>query len=615
VPGIIGYAGRSNLQNGQEFLEKMAHALDSGSRYKADLYTEGELGLGRIGLGFVNPEPQPIWNEGQSLCIVMEGELFDYGDQKQDLIARGHQFRHGNDAEFILHLFEEFGEDFAIKLNGAFVAAIWDKTKKKLIIANDRLGLYPLYYSSHTGGVLFASGVRSLLVDPLLPRDIDPTAIAQFLTFDHVLDDRTYLDAVRLLPQASLLVYQDRHFTIKRYWNIQYPDIYPLRSEFDYIDEFLALMRQAVARHSPKGIPAGILLSGGLDSRLLLAYLVGEHEDIHSFTWGIPNCDDARFAGQLAKRAGSKHHFFELKPDWLLGKANEAVRITDGMGNIINLHALATLDEEAQLAKVIYKGFLGDAMFGFGLRHQFWAKYDGATRPKAHFQVHTDQGVITFTPREQDEYFTDAFKSQVKNTVAETYIAGMDDSRSDILANQRLYFDYRQRVPRMTIKGVEVARSQAMVRLPFCDNDLVEFSINVPPGLLYERRLMIDAFIREFPKLAQIPVAATGFPLMHCSKDVLARAQHLVKWHLQSTRFKDLAGPLRRPYKDYDRWFRSDLRGWVEETLLNPTALQRGYLKPECIRLVVENHMAGKNLSGKLGALLSIELWHRQFID
>jgi asparagine synthase (glutamine-hydrolysing) len=615
VPGLIGYAGRSSLQNDQEFLKKMAHALDSGSRYKADLYTEGEMGLGRISLGFVNPEPQPIWNEGQSLCIMMEGELFDYGDQKQNLIDRGHQFRIGNDAEFVLHLYEEYGEDFAVMLNGAFVAAIWDKTKRKLIIANDRLGLYPLYYSSHNGAVLFASGVRSILVDPTLPRDIDPTAIAQFLTFDHVLDDRTFLEAVRLLPQASLLIYQDGHFSIKRYWDIQYPDIYPLRSEFDYMDEFLALMRQAVARQSPKGIPVGLLLSGGLDSRLLLAYLVGEHEAIHSFTWGIPNCDDARFAAQLAKRAGSQHHFFELKPDWLLGKANEAVRITDGMGNIINMHALATLDEEAQFAKVIYKGFLGDAMFGFGLRHQFWAKYDEATRPKAHFQVHTDQGVITFTPREQDEYFTDAFKSRVKNSVAESYIAGMDDSRSELLASQRLYFDYRQRVPRMTIKGVEVVRSQAIVRLPFCDNDLVDFSIKAPPGLLYERRLMIDAFIREFPKLAQIPVAATGFPLMHCSRDVLARAQHLIKWHLQSTRFKDLAGPLRRPYKDYDRWFRSDLRGWVEETLLNPTALQRGYLKPECIRLVVGNHMAGQNLSGKLGALLSIELWHRQFID
>jgi asparagine synthase (glutamine-hydrolysing) len=615
MPGIVGFAGTSDFEDGAKFINEMAKALDSGDHLQLDSFNEPGIGLGRVSLGISNPEPQPLWNEDNSLCIILEGELFDYGDQKKNLIDRGHQFRHGNDAEFILHLYEEYSEDFAVMLNGAFVAAIWDKTKNKLIVANDRLGLYPLYYSSHNGALLFSSGVRSLLVDPTLPRDIDPTAIAQFLTFDHVLDDRTFLEAVRLLPQASLLVYQDGHFSIKRYWDIQYPHIYPLRSEFDYMDEFLALMRQAVSRQSPRGIHAGILLSGGLDSRLLLAYLVGEHETIHSFTWGIPNCDDARFAAQLAKRAGSQHHFFELKPDWLLGKANEAVRITDGMGNIINMHALATLDEEAQLAKVIYKGFLGDAMFGFGLRHQFWAKYDEATRPKAHFQVHTDQGVITFTPREQDEYFTDAFKSRVKNSVAESYIAGMDDSRSDLLANQRLYFDYRQRVPRMTIKGVEVVRSQAMVRLPFCDNDLVEFSIKAPPGLLYQRRLMIDAFIREFPKLAQIPVAATGFPLMHCSRDVLARAQHLLKWHLQSTRFKDLAGPLRRPYKDYDRWFRTYLRGWVEETLLNPTALQRGYLKPECIRLVVENHMAGENLSGKLGALLSIELWHRQFID
>jgi asparagine synthase (glutamine-hydrolysing) len=615
MPGLVGFAGKSEIVNSRQFVTKMAHALDRGDFYHIDTYWEPSYGFGRVSLGFVNPEPQPIWNEDKSLCIFMEGELFDYQEIKQNLIDLGHQFCHENDAEFIIHLYEEYGEDFAIKLNGAFVAAIWDKTNRKVTIFNDRLGLLPLYYSFQNGTLIFASGVRSLLVDPSLPRDVDHIAIAQFLTFDHLLDDRTLLEKVRLLPQGSLMVYQDERLSIKRYWDICYPIDYSLRSESNYMDEFLALMSQAVARQAPKGIPAGILLSGGLDSRIILPYLVGESQALHSFTWGIPNCDDARFAKELAHRVKSQHHFYELKPDWLIGKADEAVRLTDGMGNIVNMHALATLDEEAAYAQIIYKGFLGDAMFGYGLRHQFWAHYNEPTRLRAHYQVHKDQGVITFNEEEQSDYFTEGFKHQIGNSIFKAYIAGMNESRSDILANQRLYFDYRQRVHRMAIKGVEVVRSRAIVRLPFSDNDLVEFSLRVPPGLLYERRLVKKAFIREFPKLAQVPTTETGFPLMLCSRDVLVRATHVIYWHLRSEWLKSLLKPLKQPYQDYKEWFRTVLRSWVEQTLLNPRALNRGYLKPECIQKIVLDHMAGENNSVKLGALISLELWHKQFLD
>jgi asparagine synthase (glutamine-hydrolysing) len=617
MPGIVGFAGKSGLEDNQKFLHDMAQALDSGSRYKVDLFTREKMGLGRVGLGIVNSDPQPIWNEDQSLCIVMEGELYDYAQQKERLIHLGHRFQHHNDAEFVLHLFEEDGDGFAEKLNGAFVAAIWDKNYQTLYVVNDRLGLYPLYYALNNGALLFASGVRSLLVDPTLPRDIDHLAVGQFLTFDHLLDDRTLLESVRLLPQASLLEFGDGRLEIKRYWDINYPQDYPLRSEQDYMDEFSYLIRQAVSRQAPGDLTAGILLSGGLDSRLLLAHLVNEKagQTLRSFTWGIPGCDDARYAKELANKVASQHHFFELKPDWLLDKAEQAVRITDGMGNLVNLHAYATLDSEAELANVIYKGFLGDAMFGFGIRHQFWASYDEPTRLKAHYQVHSDQGVITFNQQEQYDSFSEGFKNKIGSSILDSYIAGMDDSRSKILASQRLYYDYRQRVPRMTLKGVEVVRTRAMVRLPFCDNDLVEFSIRVPPGLLYERRLMKNSFIREFPKLAQIPVTDSGLPLMLCMRDLTRRASQMMWWRLQSTRFKDIAGPMRRPYKDYNSWFRTNLRGWVEKTLLNPSALQRGYLKPESMRKIVSEHMAGENHTVKLGALLSLELWHKQFVD
>jgi len=617
MPGLVGIIGKQIPGGVEKFLTEMAHTLDPDGQPCIDLYHEGDLGLGRVSLGVVNPQPQPVWNEEKTICVVMEGELYDTQVLKENLLQRGYRLHLDNDPELILNLYQEFGEEFALKLNGAFVLAIWDRVTPKLLLVNDRLGLYPLYYVQTDGGLIFASGVRALLVDRSLPRKVDRTAIAEFLTFDHVLHQRTLLEDVHLFPQGSILTFQNHQAHIRPYFMVRFANPYSLRSEVDYMDEYLHLLQQAITRHATDDRPSGLLLSGGLDSRLLLAFLssLTQKGSFFTFTWGIPGCDDARFAKELAAKTGVHHEFFELKPDWLLEKGEEAIRLTDGMGNLVNLHALATLDQEASCAKVLYKGFLGDAMMGFALRHQLWANYDETTRFQAHFQVHTDQGVVTFAPEEQKKLFTDAFQKAIGTSVDEDYLAGMDEADTPILADQRVYFDYRQRVPRMTIKGVEVARSKAMVRLPFADNDLVDFALRLPPGLRYERRLQRNAFIRAFPKLAQVPISNTGFPMMACARDTVLRGKEVIRWHLEAKGLGRLIGPSHRPYKDYNRWFRTVLRNWVEETLLSRRSLERGYFNPDAVRQMVSDHMAGADYAVRIGALMSLELWHRMFLD
>ena len=620
MPGLVGFNGRFSNNDQQQFLTEMAQALEPENLFQVDLYQDAEIGLGRVSLGILNPETQPIWNEDKSLCLVMAGELYDYEDLRQFLVERGHRFQINNDAEFLLHLYEEFGEGFAEKLNGAFVVALWDTRSRELRIVNDRLGLFPLYYAQTNHGFIFASGVRALLVDPDLPCRVDRLAIAQFLTFDHVLHQRTLLQDVHLLPQASILTFREGQLDIRRYWDMRYPQQYQLRCEEDTIEELAYHLQRAVKRQvAHDKLATGLLLSGGLDSRYLLALMTQEGmieaDALHTFTWGIPGCDDARSAQELAKLAGSQHHFFELEPDYLLRTAENAVRLTDGLGNIVNLHALATLDQEAEYAKVIYKGFLGDAMFGFALRHQHWATYDDETAVKAHLQVHTDQGVINYTAAEQEQLFTDVFKSEIGEGLLAEYRQGMLDSQAELLANQRLYFDYRQRVPRMTLNGVEVVRSRTAVRLPFADNDLVDFSLTVPPGLLQNRRIVRDAFIQTFPELAKVPDTGTGLPMLSNFREVFTLGGNLIRWHLNKRGLSQHAGRLRRPYKDYTNWFRTILRSWVEETLLNDQALQRGYFNPDFVRSMVHDHMNGANHTVRIGAFLTLELWHKQFLD
>jgi asparagine synthase (glutamine-hydrolysing) len=617
MPGIVGFVKEASDDHSKQLLAGMARRMENEYRFQVDMYSADGIGLGRVSLGITNPEPQPVWNDDGSVGLVMEGELYDRLQAERILEERGRQVPHDNDALLVLRMYEVCGEELVSHLNGAFAIAIWDRRATKLILANDRLDLHPLYYAQLRNGLMFGSGVRALLANADLPRTVDKLAIAQFLTFDHVLGNRSLLTEVKRLPPASVLTYQNGALSIRSYWLPLHPGGYELRSEQEWIDGLLFHLRQAVKRQSRGALPAGLLLSGGLDSRALLATLAEDKAPgaFTTFTWGIPGCDDARFAREASKQAGVRNLFFELEPDWLLKQADDGVRTTDGMGNVVNLHAMATLEAEARYAKVIYKGFQGDAMMGYGMWHGHWAHYDPALRRQAHFQAYLEQGLISFNQRQQERLFTPAFRREGGDQVLESFGAALQECPAQDMGDQRIWLDLRHRVPRMTLNGVDVVRSRAVVRLPFCDQELVAFSLRIPPGLRYQRRLMKNAFVQAFPHLAKVPVTETGLPMIDCARDVVLRGESWLRWQARKAGLKRVAVARRRPYRDYKNWFRTLLRPWVEETLLGARALERGYFEPEAVRRLVAEHMAGSDHTVRLGALLAIELWHRQAVD
>jgi len=617
MPGLVGFVNEIARYDAERLLSDMALALDSGPRFRTDLYAEDHLGLGRVSLGILNPEPQPIWDEQGEVCVLMDGELFNRRFLRGRLDQRSAKPSTPNDAELILNLYKNEGTGLFPELNGAFTVAIWNKLTNELVLANDRLGLYPLYFVDTGTSFAFAAGVRALMRFPGVSQRVDPTAIAEFLTFDHVLGQRSFLRDVELLPQGSILTFRDGKLEQSRYWRPCFREEHPIFDEQEYIERCVELMRQAVRRQMSDNHSTGLLLSGGLDSRMLLGLLAGNEKDspITTFTFGIPGCDDARFAKEASRLAGATHYFFELKPNWMLEMASECVRITDGMGNLVNMHVIATLEQEAQYAQVLYKGFLGDAMFGFGMRPRYWADYSEADRMHVHMEAYRDYDVLTFDFPVHSHLFTDSFLKQVGTGILDDYRRVMNESQTENLSDQRIYIDFTQRVPRMTLNGVEGVRSRAAVRLPYADNDLVEFSLQIPPGLRLGRDLMVNAFIQTLPEYAQIPLTSSGLPLMEGARDVIDRAKRVIKWHLRHRGIDRLAGPDHKHYKNYDEWFRTMMRPWVEDVLLAQTCLNRGYFRPNFVKALVREHMEGANHAVQLGALLSLELWHREFLE
>jgi asparagine synthetase B (glutamine-hydrolysing) len=167
----------------------------------------------------------------------------------------------------------------------------------------------------------------------------------------------------------------------------------------------------------------------------------------------------------------------------------------------------------------------------------------------------------------------------------------------------------------MTLNGVEVARSRAVVRVPFCDNDLLDFALTIPPGFLFDRYLPKMVLMRHFTRLAQIPIAGTGRPLVFCARDLGVQARDLLAWHLGRVGLGALAARPRRPYKDYTGWFRGVLRDWVEELLLDRRSLDRGYFRPDYVKQLLPSTPPAPTTPCGSGALLTLEIWHRQFLD
>jgi asparagine synthase (glutamine-hydrolysing) len=166
MPGLVGIVSEYNDSiDIKDLLLKMCQVIQHEKWYKTDTFIDKKLGLGRVHLGIFNPESQPIFNQDKTLCIIMEGEIYNYQNMKEECIAKGKKIYFNNDPELILHLYEEYGTDFVHKLNGFFTLAIWNEKTQELLIVNDRYGFRPLYYTEHNGYLLFGSEIKAILQD------------------------------------------------------------------------------------------------------------------------------------------------------------------------------------------------------------------------------------------------------------------------------------------------------------------------------------------------------------------------------------------------------------------------------------------------------------------
>ena len=619
MPGIVGSVDIHHPPDeNHSLLERMCQTLKHEPWYRIETYANGPAALGRVSLGTVNTESQPAFNEDGTLCIVMAGELYETRSLRKTLAARGHRLAVGNDADLLLHLYEEFGEAFLNDVHGVFALAIWDAQARRLLVANDRFGLWPVYFAEHQGRLLFAPEVKGILADSGIPRAVNDTAVADFFHFGHLLGDETFFDGIEILPPASMLVWQEGRTTLKRYWDLELPEEYLGQPEADLVDRLAYLTRQAVERRLDDSGDhrIGLLLSGGMDTRTLVAAINRTGFKYPTFAFGTPNGEDVRSARQIADLIGNPHYFVELTPDFLPRCAAKGVWLTEGMMLSNVFYVLSPLPQVRESVNVIFTGDCGDWILGGASpAKKKFANLSDDVLMQRHYDHYYNRGLIP--EGEHSRFFSEHYYRKIQGKSVESFREHYRKVTVPGSTNKAVYFALRHEALRTSGYGIALLRSQLLPRMPYYDNDLVDFALQVPPALRRDRHIQIQVIKRLAPDLVRVPWQYSGLPADAGPRRVRVK-RGLYRMHQRLSRRSNglIPWPYDKEIAPMELWLRTTLRRWAEDLLLNRRALDRGYFREEAVRRILNQHMAGRgDYSYPIGALITFELWNRLFID
>jgi asparagine synthase (glutamine-hydrolysing) len=479
------------------------------------------LGARRLSIVDVAGGHQPVKNEDESVWAIQNGELYNHVDIRNELARKGHRFESRCDTDVLPHLYETVGPSFAERLRGKFAIAVWDQRHRRGILARDRLGVKPLYYAEVDHLLVFASELKSLLSSGLITPELDMEAIDAYLSFGFIPGPRTPIAGVHKLLPGHRLVVSDDVVRVERYW--QLPEPRPIddeRAPSEWADELRALLDEAVRLRLMSDVPLGAMLSGGLDSSLVVA-LMAQHVSgpVQTFSVGFRDAGianelaDARFVADLF---GTEHHELELSVNDQSVDLAELAWVTDEpLADLSTLGFLALSELASRHVTVALSGQGADELLGGYSRHRNAALVDRFEAIPRAFQngalLFARRGSPTLAKLREITRAQDpvdrllAVKSgayaQLRDELAGGTLALLDgqaarravevrkSKRKSPLLPQVLHLDAQLGLVDDMLHYFDrasMARSLE-VRVPFLDHVLVEFCVGIPPGLKVRR--------------------------------------------------------------------------------------------------------------------------------
>jgi asparagine synthase (glutamine-hydrolysing) len=371
--GIYGYLSQKEpIDPG--LLRRMGHTLrHRGPDDEGELIlnaSDVSVGLGHKRLSIIDLSPagkQPMANEDDTIWITFNGEIYNFQELRERLQHQGHTFRSHSDTEVILHLYEELGTECLQQLNGMFAFALWDAKRKTLFLARDRTGKKPLHYCIAEDQFIFGSEVKALLQHPRVTKDLDLKALNKYLAYEYIPAPHTIFQSIKKLEPGHYLLYRAGAAKTFQYWDIPIED-HPIsdRTEAQYIEELKELLERAVSTRLVADVPVGLFVSGGLDSGLIASMAHKAKEKLECFSIGFEESsfDESRYAQQIARSLGLKHHLKIFSAREMLSLVQRLPEILDeplADPSILPLYLLSQF--AAEHMKVVLSGDGGDELF------------------------------------------------------------------------------------------------------------------------------------------------------------------------------------------------------------------------------------------------------------
>ena len=383
ICGVIQIGGPPRDVLDPRVLERMTDAMSHRGPDDRGLFAEPGIALGvrRLSIVDVDGGHQPFSSEDEAVVAVQNGELYNHLAVRKDLVSRGHSFRSRCDTEILPHLYEEHGIDFPDRLRGMFGIAVWDRRRRRAVVARDRLGIKPLYWARSGDRVLFASELKSLLASGLIEPSLDYEAIASFLTFGFVPAPRTPLAGVQKLLPGHRLVVGEGRCDVERYWSYPQPEADRTLSEAEHGEQMLAALEESVRMRLMADVPLGAMLSGGLDSSLIVALMArNSDQPVKTFSIGFEGAGDANEladARHVSDLFGTEHHELELHfQDDVLSMEELVWSLDEPVADLSSLGFHVISELASRHVKVALSGQGADELFGGYRKHRVAALAD-----------------------------------------------------------------------------------------------------------------------------------------------------------------------------------------------------------------------------------------------
>jgi asparagine synthase (glutamine-hydrolysing) len=589
------------------------------------MYTEPGVALAmrRLAIIDVAGGDQPIHNEDKSVWIVFNGEIYNFQELRKRLIDEGHRFETNSDTETVVHAYEQYGTDCPKYLRGMFAFAIWDRDRQRLFMARDRVGKKPLLYAQKGDTLIFASEFRAMLAHPEVSREIDPAAIHHYMSFMCVPAPLTAFRDIRKLEPGHWLTWERGRIDIQSYWSLDFTKKRRV-SEREAADEAIHLLRESVRLRMIADVPVGAFLSGGIDSSAIVALMAEQSsQPVKTFSIGFDEADfdELAHARRIAKRYGTDHHEFVVRPD-----AAEVLPIlVDHYGepyaDSSSIPTYYVARETRRHVTVALNGDGGDEAFAGYRRYAAmqavsWLRPVPALlrRVAAHAtfsfsssrgnrrsragELRRFAGAAVLPPPQAYMAMISAFDDTAKRWLyAPDFAVRVADSQSIDIVNQ--WLDYKRLgmtdallqtetmtyLPDDLLVKVDIASMAVSLeaRSPFLDHHVLEFAASLPPNLKLHR--LTTKYLLKKALRSRVPAENLGRKKMGFGVPVGV-------------------------------WLRRNLRDLLHESLLPDRVRARGLFRPGAVQRLIDDHLAKRHdHTNQLWTLVMLELWFERFID